>query len=169
MFKLIVLLTVLGTVFAYGSYGSYGSRSSGYGSSYGRVIPLAVQSRRSIKYVDVPTSYGNYEPLTLEIPASSQPLNFRMPTKSSPINVETYHQPSRGSYAETSSVDEPHVRKHTVYRQIHSHVNEIVTPYRSHRVEVQPLQEQTEQVVARKAYGSNSGGYSRRSGGYGRY
>lgn len=162
MFKLIVLLTILGTVFA---YGSYGSRSSG---SYGRVIPLAVQSRRSIKYVDVPT-YGNYEPLTLEIPASRQTLNFRMPTRSSPINIETYHQPSRGSYAETSSVDEPHVRKHTVYRQIHSQVNEIVTPYRSHRVEVQPVQEVQEQVIARKAYGSNSGAYSRRSGGYNRY
>lgn len=103
-----------------GSFGSSLSSNSGYGSS-GRVIPLAVQSRRSIKYVDVPT-YGNYEALTLEIPASRQTLNFRMPTRSSPINIETYHQPSRGSYAETSSVDEPHVRKHTVYRQIHSQV-----------------------------------------------
>ena len=96
----------------------------------------AVQSRRSVSFYDVPSTYSNAAPVTIDLPSSAQPLNFLMRTRSSPINIQTVHEGQPGSYAETSSVDEPHVRVHTVTRPIIQKVNEIVQPYRQIRQQV---------------------------------
>lgn len=114
----------------YSSGSSYGSGSN-YGSGYssgalGGLITGAVQSRRSVSFYDVPSTFSNAQPLTIDLPSSVQPLNFNMRTKSSPINIETSHESSPGSYQETSSVDEPHVRVHNVQRPIVQRINEVI-------------------------------------------
>ena len=152
------------------AYG-YGSRSYG-GNSYGSSgyssgpIQAAIQSRRTIQYRDVPSTYSAAAPLNIAVPASVSPVNMRMYSRSSPINVQAYHESSPGSYQETSSVDAPHVRKHTVTRPIIQQVNEVIQPYRQIRQQVNPVQEQVEQNVARgyaaPSYSAGSS-YGRRS------
>ena len=128
-----------------------GAPLSNYGGGYsgGQNVLAAVQSRRSLGFIDVPTTYSAPTPLTVDVPANVQPLNFLMRSQSSPLNLDTVHQSSPGSYQETSSVDEPHVRVHNVQRPILQQVNEIISPYRQIRQQVQPVQENIEQVVAR--------------------
>jgi len=147
-----------------GGYGGYGGYSGGGGYGGGSVTG-AVQSRRSVSFYDVPSSGGG-SPINIDLPASVQPLNFNMQTASSPINVQTSHVGQPGSYAETSSQDEPHVRVHSVTRPIIQRLNEVIQPYRQIRQQVNPVQEDVQTVVAR---GSNYGGGYSNGGGYGGY
>ena len=121
--------------------------SGGYS---GGVVTGAVQSsQRSIGFIDVPSTYSNPAPLTIDVPASAQPLNFLLRSKSSPLNLDTVHEAQPGSYQETSSVDEPHVRVHNVQRPIIQKVNEIISPVRQISQQVQPVQEEVQQILAR--------------------
>ncbi|XP_017485845.1 PREDICTED: probable peroxisomal membrane protein PEX13 [Rhagoletis zephyria] len=145
---------------------SYGGSSYGGSSNYGGVITGAVQSRRSVSYYDVPSTYSDASPVTIDLPSGVQPLTFRMNSRSSPINIETSHEGQPGSYQETSSVDEPHVRVHNVQRPIVQKILETIQPYRQIRQEVRPVQESVEQVIARGQPQQSYGGSSYGSGAY---
>lgn len=137
-----------------GSFGSSMGSSSGYS---GGLIPAAVQSRRSIQFVDTPTIMAAPMPLTLEVPPSQQPVNFLFRAQSSPLNLDSTWQGLAGSYQETSSVDEPQVRMHTVTRPVIQKQTEIITPYRKIVQEVQPVQEEVTALVTRGVGGGYQG------------
>lgn len=122
-----------------GNFGGFSKSSNSYGGNYGKavsggysggVIQAAVQSRRNVQFIDVPSSFEAAQPLTLEIGSQSAPINFLFKSRSSDINLQSAHESSPGSYQETSSQDEPHVLVHTVTRPIVNEVREIITPYR---------------------------------------
>lgn len=112
-------------------YSNYRSNSFGVGylSSVGP-IQAAVQSRRFLSIVDAPSTYSDATPLNIDVPPSTSPINFLLRSKSSPLNVQSLHEGSAGSYASSSSVDAPHVRRHDVYRPVIQQLNEIVQPSR---------------------------------------
>lgn len=82
-----------------------------YGGGYGG--QLAVHTRQHVQYIDTPSS-GFVQPTNVHVQSQSPPINFLMRTFSSPINIRHVHIPSPGSFRATSSVDEPHIRVHTV-------------------------------------------------------
>ena len=133
-FQFVVLSVLVASAIA--GYGNYGNSYGSY-LSYGRApIQAAIQSRRSLSIVDVPSTYSLPTPLNIDVPASTSPLNVLLRSASSPLNVQTLHEGSAGSYASSSSVDAPHIRSHTVLRPIQQQVTEIVQPQRFIKQEV---------------------------------
>ena len=122
--------------------------ASSYGDS--STIPLAIQSSRTVKYIEIPAQYSAEQPLNIAVPAAIQPINILLRSQSSPLNIENIHQASRGSYKETSSEDTPDVRVHTVTRPVYQEVREVITPYRKVQQQIQPVQEVSETYVARR-------------------
>ena len=101
-----------------GGGGSYGGGAGGggggsYGGGAGATGNLAVISHQNVRYVDVPTT-GHTQPTNLNIDSRSSPINLNFQSFSSPVNLNHNHQAARGSFRQTQSQDEPHVRVHTV-------------------------------------------------------
>lgn len=126
---------------------SYGSSLGSYESS--GPITAAVQSHRTVKTYDVPSTFSGSSALTIDVPSSSQSMNFLMRSRSSDINLETVHEPTPGSFKETASEEEPHISRHTVTRPLIQEVREVVTPFRKIVQELQPVQEHVETIVPR--------------------
>lgn len=74
-------------------------------------INAAIQSTHQLQFHDVPSSSSPAEPVTIEVAPNQNEIQFRFKSASSKLNIESEHEPSPGSYSETSSVDEPHVIK----------------------------------------------------------
>ena len=102
-------------------------------------------------------SSGSIEPTNVEIVSRPTAINLFFRSRSSPINVRHVHVGSPGSFRETSSTDEPHIRVHTVTRPIIQELREIIAPQRIVRQEVLPLQEQIETIIARGIQSENGG------------
>lgn len=132
----------------YGGYAGYGKQVA-YVSQQASVVPAAVQSTRSIQYVDVPSTYEAAQPLTVDVGPNTQPINFRFRSQSSPLNLEATHEGAQASYEETASQDEPHVRSHTVHRPVVQQLNEVITPYRKINQEIKPVVEHIESLISR--------------------
>lgn len=112
-------------------------------------INAAIQSTHELKFRDVASSSAPAEPVTIEVAPNQNEIQFRFNSASSKLNIESVHEPSPGSYSETSSEDEPHYLKHTVTRPIVQEVREIVVPTRTVVTEIQPVQENVQTIVAR--------------------
>lgn len=118
----------------------------------GLPIQLAVQSEYSVGVVDSVTSRAFPKPITIEIgPHQSTPLQVNFKTQSSTLNVKQEHKPSKGSYKETRSEEEPHRLVHLVHRPIYQDVHEIIQPIRKITQQIKPVKEQIETIVAKSS------------------
>lgn len=149
--------------------GGGGGGGLGNGGSYGGGSGnLAVITRQRVQYVDVP-SQGFLQPTNLNVGSSAGPINFNIQSSSSPVNIQHRHQSTPGSFRQTQSVDEAHRHTHTVNKPSKMHfyklithsnllliitviqeVNEIVSPRRIIRQQVQPVIEDINTQVARQ-------------------
>ena len=130
-----------------GSGGFSGSLGSGCGAGgCGSPGSLAVNTRQSVRYIPI-QSTGYAAPTNIAVESQSGPINFRYQTMSAPVNIQHVHVPSRGSFKQTQSTDEPHVRVHTVTKPIIQEVREIIAPQRIIRQQVQPVREEIQTLV----------------------
>ncbi|KAJ6219429.1 hypothetical protein RDWZM_005241 [Blomia tropicalis] len=176
MFRYLIFITLFASSLAYNGYGRKTYNQANRGSNYrsptyqapiyqqsedqgfddeqtvqeSKSYNLPVQSSRTLEYIDVPNTYQKSTPLNVAIPPAEAPITFVLRSRSSPLNIQSYHEASKGSYAESSSEDAAHVRVHTVTRPVVQEVREIITPYRKVQQQVQPVQEMSETYVARK-------------------
>lgn len=140
---------------SYGSYGHSDQFAALGAEQRAQSVPsgpitLAVQRQQSVQFVDAPSNLGPSEPILVEIdspPGNELQLKFK--SSSSPLKVEQDHQPSKGSYSETQSEEEPHRLVHTVTRPVFQEIREIIQPFRKVTQQIQPVQEQIETLVAR--------------------
>ena len=134
------------------------SQSSGYGPDYGydqqpgkgpsgqpgRVVQAAVQSKSSIRYVNVDIPIEEKEPQIIEVRANPVPIVIHFKSASSQIRVQQSHTGSNaGQLQETKSEDQPQHLRHEVVKPIIQEVREIITPFRKIIQEVCFIQNQT--------------------------
>ncbi|OTF78256.1 DFP2-like protein, partial [Euroglyphus maynei] len=118
-------------------------------------VSLAVRSTQNVQYYDIPSVQSAAQPYQVMVESSSIPMTMMFRTYSSPMNVRHQHVTSQGSVQETQSQDEPHVLRHTVHKPIVQEIREVITPMRSIRQEVRPVEENIQTFVARSQPLSN--------------
>lgn len=102
-------------------------------------IFAAVQSRRNIQFIDVPSNGGAGPRQTIVIGPSVQPLDFEFQSQSSPISVTQTHIPGRPNPPQESShTDEPDVLRQTITKPIIHNVEETIQPVRRITQQVNP-------------------------------
>lgn len=114
-------------------------------------ILAAVQSRRNVQFIDVPSNGGAGPLQTIVIGPSVQPLDFEFVSQSSPISVRQSHIPGRPNPPQESShTDEPDVLRQTITKPIIHTVEEVVQPIRRISQQVNPVQETITQTFAKE-------------------
>lgn len=108
-----------------GSFGSLGGggglSGNGFGgfggSSGGDSGNLAVvrNGPGRVQFVPVPSDDGgSQEPTRIVTDSISRPVHLVVRARSSGVSMDVQHIPSRGTFRETASEDEPSIFKHTV-------------------------------------------------------
>lgn len=157
-----------GSISGSSDYGSSGSGS--YGPSYegtipttpikprpepgqpGRVVQAALQTKHTIRYVNVDLPSEDREPQIIEVGASPLPIVMHFKSASSRIRVQQSHSGAgSGQIQETKSEDQPQHLRHEVVKPIIQEVREIVMPYRRVVQEIRPVVEEIQTVVAKKS------------------
>ena len=93
------------------------SGSSSHG--HGRVVQAAVQTKHSVRYVNVDIPREEQEPQIIEVGSIPLPLIMRFNSASSRIRVHQNHIKNGPSETqETHSEDSPHILKHSVTKPI---------------------------------------------------
>ena len=144
---------------AYGGYsglglglGLGGLRGGVVGAHSQHVGPVsaAIETRRYVQVVDVPTSQDVISPSTLIVEPNVLPVNIEFRSQSSPVNVNQVHIPGRpGTVQQTSSEEEPDRLVHEVVKPVIQEVRETIVPFRRITQEVLPVQEEVNSLVAR--------------------
>lgn len=83
-----------------GGYGGSSGGGGGYGG--GQRATLAVQTRQSVDFYDVPVQQ-NTQPTTVEVGANAAPVNLVFRSASSSLNVQQQHDGAQGSVQESQS------------------------------------------------------------------
>lgn len=90
-------------------------------------IHAAVQTKHTIKYVDVHVPRPYVEPQVIEIDANPLPIIMHFKSASSRIRFSQSHKHSgAGEVIETKSEDEPNYLKHVVVRPVSYYASNIV-------------------------------------------
>ena len=121
-------------------------------------VSLAVRSQQNVQYYDIPSVQTQAQPYQVMVESQSVPMTMMFRTYSSPMNVKHQHVQSQGSVQESHSEDQPHILRHTVHKPIVQEIHEVITPMRTIRQEVRPVEENIQTLVAR-GQPSYGGGY----------
>jgi hypothetical protein len=170
----IVQLLILSVAIALCNGGGYGGGGGGgYGGGHGGygAIEAAINSKRRLEIIKVPTQNDNGAPTYVDVGGGQLPVYLFFRSQSSPVYVKQQHYSQPGSFQKSNSYDEPHKLVQDVTIPIIQDIREVVAPYRKVVQIIKPVHEDKITLVSKGIgkYGGGDeyGGYS--GGGKGGY
>ncbi|KAJ6221939.1 hypothetical protein RDWZM_000484 [Blomia tropicalis] len=128
-------------------------RTNCIGNGCGHVTTLPVQQitqqQQTVDYLNVPHAQSPPEPANLLVDSHMTPISLVYRSFGAPINIMQKHIPAPPTFRQTQSEEEPHRHLHTIHKPVIQEVREIITPIRTVRQEILPVQENVETVVAK--------------------
>lgn len=130
------------------AFSSFGGNGGG-GFSGGNIDNIAVQ--RAPARVDVlpVQSDGPAEPTNILVDSHSSPVNLIVRSFSQAVNLDVQHIPSKGTFRQTESQDEPSHHRHRIIKPVIQELHEVITPIRRVVQQILPVQEDIETKVPR--------------------
>jgi hypothetical protein len=158
-----------------GGQGGYGGGQGGYGGGHGGghggygTIEAAINSKRRLEVIPVPTQNENAAPTYVDVPGGQLPVYLNFKSQSSPVYVKQQHYGQPGSFQKSNSYDEPHKLVQDVTIPVIQEVREVVAPYRKVVQIIKPVNEDKITLVSKgiSKYGGGGGGGGGHGGGYG--